>query len=192
MALQFCVASFPAEDFIARLAALVPRPRAHLVRNHGLFAPNARVRAHILPRTRSGSRPSSDEPQPRPRSTPMNWMARLHRLLAIDLATCPPARKAGPTCVRFELRSEESTGDSEATRVRLEGVTIASRRPESICNGAASSHHRNHFCHSAFLAKHCLAIDECYDDSGDYEQYRIVWRSVGKNRIVQLPVNQQR
>ena len=28
-------------DFIARLAALVPRPRAHLVRYHGLFAPIA-------------------------------------------------------------------------------------------------------------------------------------------------------
>ena len=35
-------------DFIARLAALVPRPRAHLVRYHGLFAPNAKHRAHIV------------------------------------------------------------------------------------------------------------------------------------------------
>ena len=32
---------FEPEDFIARLAALAPRPRAHLVRYHGLFAPNA-------------------------------------------------------------------------------------------------------------------------------------------------------
>ena len=30
---------FEPVDFIARLAALVPRPRAHLVRYHGLFAP---------------------------------------------------------------------------------------------------------------------------------------------------------
>ncbi len=30
---------FEPNDFIARLAALVPRPRAHLVRYHGLFAP---------------------------------------------------------------------------------------------------------------------------------------------------------
>ena len=36
---------FEPEDFVARLAALVPRPRAHLVRYHGLFAPNARERA---------------------------------------------------------------------------------------------------------------------------------------------------
>ncbi|MCV4594189.1 transposase, partial [Escherichia coli] len=28
-------------DFIAKLAALVPPPRAHLTRFHGVFAPNA-------------------------------------------------------------------------------------------------------------------------------------------------------
>ena len=36
---------FEPEDFIARLAALVPRPRAHLLRYHGLFIPG------ILPST---------------------------------------------------------------------------------------------------------------------------------------------
>ena len=38
---------FEPQDFIARLAALVPRPKAHLVRYHGLFAPNARVKRPI-------------------------------------------------------------------------------------------------------------------------------------------------
>jgi hypothetical protein len=33
-------------DFIARLAALVPHPRTHLVRFHGLFAPHARHRRY--------------------------------------------------------------------------------------------------------------------------------------------------
>jgi hypothetical protein len=36
-------------DFMSRLAALVPRPRAHLVRFHGLFAPNARERSLVTP-----------------------------------------------------------------------------------------------------------------------------------------------
>ncbi len=31
-------------DFIARLAALVPRPRVNLTRYHGVFAPNNRFR----------------------------------------------------------------------------------------------------------------------------------------------------
>jgi len=36
-------------DFIARLAALVPSPRAHLTRFHGVFAAHAELRAAITP-----------------------------------------------------------------------------------------------------------------------------------------------
>jgi len=32
-------------DFIAKLAALVPRPRVNLTRFHGVFAPNSKHRA---------------------------------------------------------------------------------------------------------------------------------------------------
>jgi hypothetical protein len=35
---------FESEDFIARLAALVPKPRAHLIRFHGVFAPSSTLR----------------------------------------------------------------------------------------------------------------------------------------------------
>ena len=38
-----------AKDFIARLAALVPKPRAHLTRYHGVFAPASPDRAQIVP-----------------------------------------------------------------------------------------------------------------------------------------------
>ena len=34
-------------DFIARLAALVPKPRVHLPRVHGVFAPNRKHRAMV-------------------------------------------------------------------------------------------------------------------------------------------------
>jgi hypothetical protein len=30
-----------------------------------------------------------DEPQPRLRTAPMNWMAQLHRVFEIDLSRCP-------------------------------------------------------------------------------------------------------
>jgi hypothetical protein len=36
-------------DFMARLAALVPRPRLNLTRFHGVFAPNFKHRARIVP-----------------------------------------------------------------------------------------------------------------------------------------------
>ena len=35
--------------FSARLAALVPRPRAHLTRYHGVFAPNFKHRHRVVP-----------------------------------------------------------------------------------------------------------------------------------------------
>ncbi len=34
-------------DFIARLAALVPKPRVNLTRFHGVFAPNSTLRACV-------------------------------------------------------------------------------------------------------------------------------------------------
>jgi hypothetical protein len=36
-------------EFMQRLAALVPRPRLHLIRYHGVLAPNARLRARVVP-----------------------------------------------------------------------------------------------------------------------------------------------
>jgi hypothetical protein len=36
-------------DFIARLAALVPKPRVDLTRFHGVFAPKSRGRASVTP-----------------------------------------------------------------------------------------------------------------------------------------------
>ena len=46
-------------DFIARLAALVPRPRAHLTRYHGVFASNCK---HLVPRPYAGCSGSSASP----------------------------------------------------------------------------------------------------------------------------------
>jgi hypothetical protein len=39
-------------DFIARLAALVPKPRVNLTRFHGVFAPNSKYRARVTPAKR--------------------------------------------------------------------------------------------------------------------------------------------
>ena len=39
----------PPLDFMARLAALVPRPRTNLTRFHGVLAPNSRYRESVTP-----------------------------------------------------------------------------------------------------------------------------------------------
>ena len=46
-------------DFIARLAALVPKPRVNLTRFHGVFAPNSKHRALVTPAKRGKGRKKS-------------------------------------------------------------------------------------------------------------------------------------
>jgi hypothetical protein len=75
-------------DFVARLAALVPRPRVHLLRYHGLFAPNAKHRDHIITRAPPMAQCADDTVEVQP-SAPMSWMQRLRRVFAIDLRCCP-------------------------------------------------------------------------------------------------------
>ena len=79
---------FESEDFIARLAALVPRPRAHLLRYHGLFAPNAPKCRLIVKSSLSRTRANATDDDPPPRA-PMSWMARLRRVFDIDISRCP-------------------------------------------------------------------------------------------------------
>jgi Putative transposase len=35
-------------EFMQKLAVLVPRPRLHLIRFHGVLAPNAKLRAQVV------------------------------------------------------------------------------------------------------------------------------------------------
>ncbi len=77
-------------DFLARIAALVPPPRVHLTRYHGVFAPDAALRAAVTPAgrgPRARSRVSSPE-RPTPKRVAMSWAARLKRVFAIDIEQC--------------------------------------------------------------------------------------------------------
>ena len=49
-------------DFVARLVALVPKPRVNLTRFHGVFAPNSRHRASVT-RAGRGKRNRADAAQ---------------------------------------------------------------------------------------------------------------------------------
>jgi hypothetical protein len=57
-------------DFIARRAALVPKPRVNLTRFHGVFAPNSKHRAQVTPgkRGKGSESTTSNEPRPLPES----------------------------------------------------------------------------------------------------------------------------
>jgi hypothetical protein len=75
-------------DFITRLAALVPAPRVHLTRYHGVFAANAALRAAITPAGRGSKAPSREAERPPPQPVALNWARRLKRVFGIDIAQC--------------------------------------------------------------------------------------------------------
>jgi hypothetical protein len=96
---------FTPEDFMARLAALVPRPRANLTRYHGVFAPNCKLRKRIVPtssgatrnkRPRGGDHDSADKQDDPPSVNddgmplaPLTWAERLKRVFLIEISVCP-------------------------------------------------------------------------------------------------------
>ena len=75
-------------DFIARLAALVPKPRVNLTRFHGVFAPNSTLRAQVTPGRRGRCAGNDTVKSPAQRHAAMNWAQRLKRVFRIDIETC--------------------------------------------------------------------------------------------------------
>ncbi|MHB8896997.1 MAG: transposase [Candidatus Geothermincolia bacterium] len=58
-----------AVDFLRRLASITPPPRINLLRFHGVFAPNSRLRVRIVPA------PSAEDTPPVPEQVPFDFAA---------------------------------------------------------------------------------------------------------------------
>ena len=83
--------AFDPVDFIARLAALVPKPRVNLTRYHGVLAPNHRWRGMVTPakRGKGVKRIANTEVRsPAERHVAMSWAQRLKRVFNIDIEVC--------------------------------------------------------------------------------------------------------
>ena len=85
-------------EFMQRLAALVPRPRLHLIRFHGLLAPSsttsAKLRAPVVPQ--EAEAPAQAVPPAdcegncaHHRPVRLSWAKLLKRVFEIDLEHCP-------------------------------------------------------------------------------------------------------
>jgi hypothetical protein len=78
-------------ELMQRLAALVPRPRLHLIRFHGVLAPHAKLRAQIVPSVPVSVPETCDHhAQSPPASAParMSWACLLKRVFDIDAEYC--------------------------------------------------------------------------------------------------------
>lgn len=102
------------DELLAKLATLVPPPRVHGIRYHGVFAPNSRVRARVVPpppepdpsdpappaaapqahapaaaaRPVDGPAPTSFRDRPA-RVYRVPWADLLRRVFALDVLACP-------------------------------------------------------------------------------------------------------
>ena len=90
--------NFSPLEFIEKLAALVPRPRIHLIRFHGLFAPHSKNRKLIVPNPEPPSQlqiasqqsepPAGDIDKPKISKYRITWAKLLKRVFDIDVETC--------------------------------------------------------------------------------------------------------
>ena len=83
--------AFDPVDFMARLAALVPKPRVNLTRYHGVLAPNHRWRGEVTPakRGKGVKRIANTEVRsPAERHVAMSWAQRLKRVFSVDIEVC--------------------------------------------------------------------------------------------------------
>ncbi len=90
-------------DLIARVCALVPPPRQHMVGYHGVLSSHAKLRSEVVPAADASTSPArvvqlelfgddADHDDAQPRRKPWAWLLR--HVFEVDVTTCP--RCAGP------------------------------------------------------------------------------------------------
>ncbi len=100
-------------EFMQRLAALVPRPRLHLIRFHGVLAPYAKLRHAIISsapvNATNTTEVHADAPHP---SAParIRWARLVKRVFEIDIEKC---LHCGGT---LKIIAAPSTGSGQASR----------------------------------------------------------------------------
>ena len=117
-------------ELLEKLAALVPPPRLHLVRYHGVLAPNAADRQLIVPGPPATEpdddptccgHPSQTDTTPAKRAHRLAWARLLARVFLVDATVCPAC---GGT-----MKIVAALTDPASVRAYLEGVGLPARAP---------------------------------------------------------------
>ena len=131
---------FEPQDLIAKLAALVPAPRVHMARYHGVLSSAAAWRPMIIPQTPvdthdgalSPSRPAdsssdlepkyvNEKPPVNPRPRNYSWAQLMKRVFAIDVLLCPDCGG--------QMRILAAIHPPDTTRRILDCLGLPSRAP---------------------------------------------------------------
>jgi Putative transposase len=78
--------------FLEKLAAIIPRPAVNLVLYHGVLAPHARWRSHVVSYDRPAPASNAPEIEASPHvGTPgaWSWAALMRRVFDLDVLACP-------------------------------------------------------------------------------------------------------
>ena len=109
-------------ELLEKLAALVPPPRFHLLRYHGVLAPRARARERIVP-AQPVAEPSAADGSASAASCGhrLRWATLLARVFSSDISEC--AACGG------RLRIIAARTDPASIRTCLEGVGLPAMPP---------------------------------------------------------------
>lgn len=111
---------FDGVELLARLVALIPPPRVHMIRYHGVFAPRSRLRAQVV----RAIAPEPCEPHEKPKSRlRLDWAKLLLRVFEVDVLTCP-------RCESGRLQRIAFITSGDAIRAILTSVGLSTAPPE--------------------------------------------------------------
>ncbi len=79
---------FSPHEFIEKLIAIIPPPRIHQVRFHGVLAPSASDRKKVVPANAEKPVQSELFETPKPRHRKTSWAELLKRTFKIDMSVC--------------------------------------------------------------------------------------------------------
>lgn len=123
-------------DFIGKLAALVPPPRAHLVKYSGAFAPNHKLRKLVVPKPVEQSAPRSCEPHAnavapvtaQQVARRMSWAQLMKRVFEVDVLVCPRCKTEGMQTVATIVRVDVITKILRSVGLSTEAPKLAPAR----------------------------------------------------------------
>ena len=106
-------------EWLAKLAALVPLPRGHLVRSGGCLAPHSKRRSTVMPTPRQQG---VEAPAARPKAPHWGWARLLQRVCALAMGLCP-------FCPRGALRIIAAIPQGEVIRKILRHLKLSADPP---------------------------------------------------------------
>ena len=136
-------------EFMEKLVALVPRPRVHLTRYHGVLGPHYKYRKQIVPQKKENPQlvavtgATQDDTPPQPKAKRISWARLLKRVFNIDVTICQKCQG--------EVRIIAAIEDPKVIKKILEHMGLPSTAPKlAYARGPPASDQSDMFAQEFF------------------------------------------